>query len=196
MTEPPTYRIRRSLFHKERTYLVESDALAWREDGGGSRLPFGKIEKIRLYSVQTAIDPSTGSALAPGSQSVVVSGPNAQHVLSSNHFVSLGNFEDRSATFDPFVTALIERVAAANPATTFIRGLPAGLLAVYMALAAIIAIVIVIFVALLIREIPKGKDEIGTIAFAASFLAGVIVAEIALIRLLIRDWPRPFDPRR
>jgi hypothetical protein len=194
-TEPPSYQVRRSLFHKERTYRLEQDALSWSETGRNGRLQYSDIERIRLFATHMAIDPSSGGVIAPDSKSVVVSGPDGQHVLSSNHFVGLGDFEDRSATFIPFVAALIERVAAASPATIFIRGLPAGLLAVYMVLAAIIAIVIVIFVALLIREIPKGMEEVGTIVFAASFLVGLAGAEIALIRLLIRDWPRPFDPR-
>ena len=46
----------------------------------------------------------------------------ARATLWSTHFAGVADFEDRAATYTPFVRALVARVAAANPACSFRAG--------------------------------------------------------------------------
>jgi hypothetical protein len=47
-------------------------------------------------------------------------GPDLE--IQSTHYTGIGSFEDRAATYTPFVRALIARVAAANPSARFRAG--------------------------------------------------------------------------
>jgi hypothetical protein len=196
-TDTPTYQFRAGLHRKERTYRLTPDALAWSDSGGSGSVPYSDMQTIRVYTSPGVANPTGAGELLPEFQGCIVSsGHNGTHSLTTNHYVSLGNFEDRSATFKPFAAALVQHVTAANPATVFIGGLP---MTSWLAGAIVTAIsigVAVIMVAVIVELYPKGTSELWTLLGASAFLIGLLAAIPAMVRGLIGGWPRPIDPRR
>lgn len=185
-----SYQFRLSMAQSEATYRIAEQDLVWSRGGENGRLPFSDIAQIRIYG-----SPGVGSA-APSFQRCVVTPKSGRpHVFSSNHYVSLGKFEDRSASFQPFVETLMRRVAAANPATVFISGMPAALWTAWAAI--VIGVVIVTPLALLviIINLVRGAGFSGVLATTTVFLLGLLFGLVPLARMLLRNRPRRFDPR-
>jgi hypothetical protein len=110
----PVHSVRNSLIDKERHFTLGDDALRWSETGGAEgHMPYADIRDMRLIAYTSPI----GGAL----QCTLRSKSGGKVKLRSAHYRSLNNFEDRSATYGPFVSALAERVAEATDAK-FIAG--------------------------------------------------------------------------
>lgn len=105
-----TYRKRRgSLSRGEREWRVEGDALCTRGPTGRERrYLWSEIVSVRLYQ-----EPRVGRPwrfvfeLQPKHQRRIE--------IDNAHFVARGDYEDRSATYTPFVRAALERLASARP---------------------------------------------------------------------------------
>jgi hypothetical protein len=78
-------------------------------------------------------------------------------VLSSNHFVGLGRFEDRSASFRPFVDALVGRIAAANRNTRFVFGMPPALWWFWVALLFAVALLAPLSLIMIVAALAQGR---------------------------------------
>lgn len=104
-----SYAKRASLFEKgEQTWTVTPDALQWSPPGGAARsLPWREITEIRLGFEPTRFkwDRYRLSLTAAG----------RHWSVDNQHFAGIADFENRSATFVPFVLACVERVAALSP---------------------------------------------------------------------------------
>jgi hypothetical protein len=189
------YQFRPAIYRGERTYRLTDDALAWSDGNSRESLPYASIRKIRLFASPTVVNLMLGGVVVPGFQSCAIYGRRSRaHVLSSNHFVRFGKFEDRSGAFAPFVASLVHRVAAANPETVFFSGMPIVVWTVWAALLILIILVLGLIVAVLMEVIPKGASEVVTVTFGVIMLVALIAGLPPLFRLLIREWPRRFDP--
>ncbi len=190
----PTYRFRPSLLRTELSYRLGDHALEWSDGRDEGSLAFSEVRQIRIYS-SPGIGLLGGGSVAPAFQRCVIQPRRGRaRVLSSNHFVGIGKFEDRSATFGPFVDALIQRVAA-NPTTVFLSGMP---LALWVSWAAIlVGVVIVTPLALLMITVSlfKGTGTPGPLLVTTAVLLGILASLLPLVRALRRNRPRRFDPR-
>ncbi len=102
------HSVRASLVSPERTFRVEGHTLHWEDGKGGGALPLKDVSTLRL-SVYPGLN-----GLAK--QCVLKSAEHPRVLIRSDHYRSLGAFEDRSATYAPLVRLIIERSAdTANP---------------------------------------------------------------------------------
>ncbi len=93
----------------EDVWTVEPDALAHaRPDGTVSRLAWTAITGVRLAYAPTRMKTNRHTL-------TLTSRDGASPAIDNMHFAGIGNFEDRSESFTPFVLACVERVAALSP---------------------------------------------------------------------------------
>ncbi len=108
--QPVVYRRRRSAISRsEREWRVEEDALVTRGGSGNERrYPWPDFIGVRLCFEPTRFKPWR-----------YVFELRTRHgrpiTIDNAHFVSVGNFEDRSASYTPFVRAALDRLAAVKP---------------------------------------------------------------------------------
>jgi hypothetical protein len=190
------YQFRPAINRGERNYRLTEDALTWSDGNSGGSLPYTSIRKIRLFASPKVANPMLGGVVVPGFQSCAVYGRRGRaHVLSSKHIVRFGKIEDRSGEFVPFVSFLVRRIAVANPETVFVSGMPFVVWAVWAAVLILIILVLGLIIAVLIEVIPRAVSEAVTIASGVIMLVALIAGLPPLFRLLVREWPRRFDPR-
>jgi len=84
------------------------------EPGGAARFPYASITEVRLSFDPTRFDTRRYRCDVRSS--------DGAGTLWSTHFAGVGDFEERAATYTPFVRALVARVAAVNPNCTFRAG--------------------------------------------------------------------------
>ncbi len=82
------------------------------EAGGPARFAFADIVRMRLRFDPTRFDHQRHRCEITMRDRTKVS-------IWSTHYVSVGEFENRAATYTPLVRALVARTAAANPACDF-----------------------------------------------------------------------------
>lgn len=104
-----TYRRRKSAFSRaEREWRVDEDALVSVSGGGEQRTPWRDIVGVRLCFEPTRFKPWRYIfELQPRHARKIV--------IDNAHYISPGNFEDRSVSYTPFVRAALNALAAANP---------------------------------------------------------------------------------
>lgn len=107
--QPVTYRRRRGpLSRSEREWRVESDALVTCGKGRERRYRWRDIVSVGLYR-----DPAPNR---PWRYVFELQPKDARKIIIDNaHFVSRGNFEERSQEYTPFVRAAVASLAEANP---------------------------------------------------------------------------------
>lgn len=194
--DEPTYAFRPSINRPERTYSLTGDELVWSESGVEGRLPFTAIRRVRLYGSPALVNRFLGGVVAPGfARCVIQPVRGSAHILSSNHFVRLGVFEDRSPSYEPFVASLLRRAAAASPGSAFVAGMPWGLWGLWAAVLVLTA-VIGLFAAVVALTILAGaKRDLFTAVFALVFSLGCGFSAVRMTRMLGAQRPRTFDPR-
>jgi hypothetical protein len=105
-----TYAKRENAFEKgEHVWRVEDDCLVWTRPGGDSLTLLWKD----VGTVRTAFAPTEWKSWRH--VFALTTRKGATLVIDNAHFKSVGDFEDRSSSFVPFVLACIERVAALAP---------------------------------------------------------------------------------
>jgi len=109
-----TYSVRPNLFSGPQTYELQSDALVVRKGAKTRRVPYGDIKSLRL------IDYANFGGRQR--QCTLKTDAHGKLKVRSHHYVSLGNFENRSTTFDPFIRELCGCIRTANPDAEFVRG--------------------------------------------------------------------------
>jgi len=105
-----TYRRRRNAISRgEREWRVEDDALVTRGSSGHERrYPWRDIVGVRLCHEPTRGRPNRYVfELQPRHMRKIE--------LDNLHFISRGEFEDRSVSYTPFVRAAVAQLAAKNP---------------------------------------------------------------------------------
>ena len=186
------YSFRPNLIAKEETFTLDSGRLAISDRG---TIAFSDIREIRTYDYPGVSFPG-GAKLAPGAKRCVIHLKSARAIIvTNNHFVAAGSFEDRSATYDPFVAALIHEVSAANAATIFISGMPTALWIGWIVIVAMAFLMVPLLILAIIGTILDGKWISPGMIIPTLFLLGIVIGVRPLLRTLRRNWPRRYDPR-
>jgi hypothetical protein len=118
------HSVRNSMPSNELTFRLTDDALETEETGKITKTPYGEIEQLNLISYSTSVGKSSNleeSGHIHGQLSIK-SKTGKPIKVRSHHFKSIGSYEDRSASYAPFVRELCQRVASANPAAGFFSG--------------------------------------------------------------------------
>ncbi len=180
LAQPPIYRSRRSVLEGEATWTLAPDALKRAQAGAPAlRLPYREVAELRLVYDPTRFDTNRYRCN-------LVTATGRRATLMSTHYVSVGDFEDRAASYSPFVRELVQRVGAAAPHCRFRSGKRAWvfwaehmfLLAMLLALAGVLLTI--------------GQFSLPTIA---AIKLGIIATYIPIaIRYAKRNWPRAFSP--
>jgi hypothetical protein len=152
---------RANKFVKEATFKLGDTALAWQQDGQSGQIAYADVREVTLNP-----DLSLSSKQA---QCVLRDSKGREVTLTSHHFEGLGNFKNRSATYTPFVRALLQRVAAASPGAKFTSGSTSKLM-MALALAFIFA---VLFSLLIMAQLGAASISNGVIivVFVATVFA-------------------------
>ncbi|HUU66307.1 MAG TPA: hypothetical protein VMW57_03370 [Methyloceanibacter sp.] len=178
MTEP-TNTVRNSLAEKARTLTLGPDALHWSDASGGeSHLAYKDVRDLRLIAFALPVGETFQCTLR---------GKKGDKVkLRSAHYQSLNNFEDRTATYAPFIRSLAPRIAAAAPDAKSIAGSTA-LWIVWL----ILGLLCLGVVLLLILSLFEGLPPVGAWVIAI----GVCIASVPLAWRRIREGSaHSFDP--
>jgi len=105
-----TYSKRENAFEKgEHVWRVEDDCLVWTRPGGDSLTLLWKD----VGAVRAAFAPTRWKTWRHVFELTTRKG--ARLLIDNAHFKSVGDFEDRSPSFIPFVIACIDRVVALAP---------------------------------------------------------------------------------
>lgn len=114
--EPVIYRRRRDrLSRSEREWRVEDDALVTRGSGAEKRYRWKDIVSVRLTAEPARDRPwRYVFELQPKHQRKIV--------LDNAHYLAPGAYEERSATYAPFVRAVAARLATTNPSAQALIG--------------------------------------------------------------------------
>jgi len=179
--DEPTYSVRASIRRKETTYRAGEDALIWGDAGAEARLRYADVRKIHIYRFpdlrgrtvsMCGLWPPTGRATK----------------LMSRHYVSFGRFDDRSAAFWPFVAALTERIANANRATVFMKGMPAAWYMIVLVFTVLMASLCAIMV---VATLALGQP----LSIDIYVLTGIALMSVVVwLPAVLRNRPRRIDP--
>jgi len=185
-----TYQIRRSLAAKTEEYSLTGTALLW---PGGS-VPFSQIKTVRIYSVPGMWIFGAGKVAFGSRRCAITLDSGAAIELTSQHYLSFGNFEDRSPAFYPFVSALVARVRAANPVAQAVSGMPPMLWWFWFLTFGLLAFLLILSIALgLLGLSLEHKNSLGTsLVFAA--LALMLIGPISFLRAIWRRRTRDLNP--
>jgi hypothetical protein len=174
----PVHAVRASITGGERRYMLDSDTLSWNDDKGSDRIRYADISRVQLIKY-----PAAGGEHCQ----CTLSQRRGKHKIRSHHYKSLGNFEDRSASYANLVRKLCARVADASPDTRFI----AGSTAMWYVWVALLVGMGGICVLLLVVMIGGGDLTIGTIAPVIAFFLFLP----AILKLIRRGQAKSFDPQ-
>ncbi len=163
------HSVRNTLFDREWDYTLGPDRLHWRDARGSGEVAYSDVTELQLISY---------GGFGGAQYQARLARKNGRPVkLRSHHYVSLGNFEDRSETYTPFVRELARRIAEQQPQARFRAGSTALwiawlLIALFIALVAVAVIadavmpsasaipaiiVLVVGLPLIWREVRKGR---------------------------------------
>ena len=190
--ESLTYTFRRSLVSKLETLSLSDSGLAVE---GHPPVAFADIGRIRTYQSPGLTTVGYGQMAPVSNRCTVWPKSGGTIALWSTSLIGAGKFEDRSASYDPFVAALIRETGKANPAAIFVSGMPMGLWLgwiVVIALASLIAL----FMTLILVFMARDKNPPwGGIFLTGVFVLGIVWGIHSLARVVTRSRPRHYDPR-
>lgn len=167
-----------SLIGGEASWQLSGQGLVFDGGQGSVVIPYADIRSLRLITYAGA-----GGTQA---RAVLTTSGHGKHKVGSHHYVSLGNFEDRSATYTPFIRELASRIADANPRSMFIAGSFGLWLGWVIVCFLVLALAILVVVAVL-EDAPPLFGLIGAVVL-------VVTAGPLAMRWAIRNLPKPFDP--
>lgn len=173
-----SHNVRASLLTKERSYRLGQQTLFWTENGAERQIAYSDLIQMRLISY--------GSYGGLQGQCTLRDSSGGKVLLRSHHYVSLGRFEDRSATYRPFVAELARRMAASNRDACFIAGSRGLWLAWLVVLMLIILVLVLVVVGLL--------DNTSVPIRILGGLALILISAPFAWRMLRRNRQNTFDP--
>jgi len=174
------YTARRSTFPGETEFRLAEDALEIRDgDGAPRRFPYRDATLVRLSFDPTRVDRNRYRSDFRFRRGALIR-------IFSTSYVSFGEFEDRGATYAPFVRELVAQIAQAAPDCRFRAGkapwvylLEHGfLLTAFILLGGVLALI-------------GGLPPFGIAAVKLAIIAFYVPVLIAYAG---RNWPRRFLP--
>jgi hypothetical protein len=185
-----SYEFRGSLRTQTQTYAATDDALSW----PGGRLAFEDIASLRLYRVPGMRSLGYGTVVRASRRCTIRARDGKKIVLTDQHFLGFGRFEDRSAAYVPFVRALIASVAACSPGTRLFVGMPPALWWYWFLMFGTLALgLAVIIVFGTIGLVAEGQFTWAPGGFVL-LMAAIGIGPAQYLRGLWRHRPHPFDP--
>jgi hypothetical protein len=180
----PTHTVRAGVLEHEAVWRLEDDALVLQGGPAAAadsvlRFAYGDIVQLRL-----SFEPSRVDAARYRCDVRMRSGQ--QVAIMSTHYVGFADFENRAASYVPFVRALVVRVAPANPAARFRSGKnPLAFWAEHIFLAVVVAFLILVLISI-------GTSSLSDSSWSKLWMIlGSIPLLIAYTR---KNRPRPFKP--
>ena len=185
-----TYQVRRSVAANAEEYILTDTTLLW---SGGS-VPFAHIKSVRIYSTPGMWMLGAGKVAAETRYCAITLDSGATIQLSNQHYLSFGNFEDRSPAFYPFVSALAISVRAANPAAQILSGMPPMLWWFWFLTFCLLILLLILCIALgLLGLTLQHQNSLGTsLVFLA--LAAMLFGPISFLRATWRRRTRVLNP--
>ena len=173
-----TYQVRRSVAANTEEYTLTDTTLLW---SGGSA-PFAQIKTVRIYSTPGMWMLGAGKVAAETRYCAITLDSGAKIQLSNQHYLSLGNFEDRSPAFFQFLSALAARVRAANPAAQILSGMPPMLWWFWFLTFSLLMLLLILCIVLgLLGLTLEHKNSLGT-SLLFLVLAVMLVGPISFLR--------------
>ena len=189
----PTYTLRLSLASEEATYRLGEDALHATTSRGTRTWPLAEIRSVRIY--ESPGPTSLTGKIAPAFARCVIRPARGRAiVLSSNHFVRIGRFEDRSAAFHPFADALVARLRSTNPAAQLVAGMPPALWWTWVALLVLVALATPAFLVVIAQELVAGRALQFPAIVSTLIVLGTAFGLVSYARVLKRNRPRRLTP--
>ena len=178
----------------ETTWRLTGEGLKWGTGGAWRELGLGEVVFLRLFGSPGLAAPFLGGAtVAQGFDQCELRTASGETLrFNSNHFVSLGRFEDRTASFRPFVAALARGVAAANPAARLVWGMPPLVWGLWLAVLGLTGLIALFALAIVLTGLAHGA--IGDAVVGLLLLAGVGYGAAGLWRTVAGGRTRAFDP--
>ena len=173
-----TYQIRRSLAANTAEYSLTDTALLW---AGGS-VPFAHIKTVRIYSVPGMWMLGAGRVASESRRCAITLDSGVAIKLTSQHYLSLGNFEDRSPALYQFLSALVAQVRSANPAAQVVSGMPPMLWWFWFLSFGLLAFLLILSITLgLLGLSLEHKNSLGT-SLLFLILAVMLIGPISFLR--------------
>ena len=173
-----TYQIRRSLAANTEEFTLTDTALLW---PGGS-VPFAQIKTIRIYSVPGMWMLGAGRVASESRRCAITLDSGVAIKLTSQHYLSLGNFEDRSPALYQFLSALVAQVRSANPAAQIVSGMPPMLWWFWFLSFGLLAFLLILSITLgLLGLSLEHKNSLGT-SLLFLILAVMLIGPISFLR--------------
>jgi hypothetical protein len=116
-------------------------------------------------------------------------------VLGNQSFIGVGRFEDRSAAFYPFATALTERIAEANPQIVFINGMPGALFVFWLILFPVVSIIAPLSAIAVVAMLAQGQSPPSAMYGVTAILLTFLFAIVPNAKTVWRNRPRRVDAR-
>lgn len=174
------YRKRENIFTKGETeWRIEDEALVRRApDGSEQRIAWRDVTALRIRFYPTIAKPWL--------HQFRIESRNAGMTIDNGHFAGLADFEDRSASYSPFVRAALDRIRERAPnAQVHVGSRPLAFWASMAFVALGLALLAVVVIAL---PFPA------PLPVAAVAKLGIIVYGIVMmLRWIRRNWPRNGD---
>ena len=176
-----TYTCRNSVLCPEVTWTLTDTAIA---STTGLQLPLSDIVSIRVHD----------SIGVPVSGRFVIKRTHGRSVvLTSNHCVRLGRFEDRSARLSAFIEALLLRVNIAGTGAVFLIGMPPALWWMWLAILISCFLASAFASAVIVVELyTKGTPSL-EVMVTLPMVVCVLLATVSIIRLLRKGRSRPMQ---
>ncbi len=173
-----TYQVRHDVLEKPRTLRLTATHLAIESsDGGTTALPWAEVRQVRLRFFPTRVQTNRFECL------VIAATCNLK--FSNEFYRGIAQFDDRSADYRRFVTALCAQ-AATNPGVEFLSGRDAW--ALWLEYGFLAAMALLLAWVLWITDSPLG--------WLIWVKLGLIVVFLpTLIQYFKRSQPARFDPR-
>jgi ABC-type multidrug transport system fused ATPase/permease subunit len=173
-----TYQVRRSVAANTEEYTLTDTTLLW---SSGS-VPFAHIKSVRIYSTPGLWMLGAGKVAAETRYCAITLESSATIQLSNQHYLSFGNFEDRSPAFYQFVSALVASAQTANPSAQILSGMPPMLWWFWFLTPGLLMLLLILCIVLgLLGLTLQHQNSLGTsLVFLA--LAGMLFGPISFLR--------------
>lgn len=173
------HEVRPSLLGATYSYRLEDDVLHWQAGRSKGHIAFADITRIRL--VTYVADGETQG------QCTLKQRSGKPLKIRTHHYNGLGDFENRTPTYRPFIRELCRRVATASPQARFLAG-STVMWYVWIALIVLCSVVSV----LLVLALLGGAPSLFELMFGLTIMVGAIPFVWRQIR---RGGQNEFDPQ-
>lgn len=115
MTNEITYSNRQSILTKLMEYRLTPDALVYRdEESKPISVPYSSIDKVTAEFAPSRVQPNRYFLHLYNQDKEKID-------ITNTHYIGIGDFEDRSKSYVPFVTELHKKILEFNPGANFAK---------------------------------------------------------------------------